>query len=261
MFVLALPLEVERMIDKLPTKLRKEPLIDAVFEMRFSSTTPASSVLPGFLFGRCDGTKSIESLPASELPKPIRDNDPNLQFAPLTRLHWNRFVILVGDRSLAVGCKLPYPGWREFKPAILEVVRLVKEISIVQSVQRFSMKYIDLIPSEGIGEQISKINFSVVIGDHELKNEVFSLRVEVPRDGVLNAVQITSSAVVTLPDQSTREGVIVDIDTIANLDNQDFETWLGTLPERLDSMHAVNKSMFFECLRQEAINALEPIYE
>lgn len=249
------------MIDKLPIKLKKEPLIDAIFEMRFSSATPASSVLPGFLFSRCEGNKSIEQLPASELPKPIRDNDPNLQFAPLTRLQWNRFVILIGDRSLAVGCALPYPGWVEFKPAILHIVNLVKEIGIVQTVQRFSMKYIDLIPSGAIEEQISQINLSVIIGDHTLKKETFSLRVEIPRDGILNAVQITSSAVATLPDKSTREGVIVDIDTIANVDNQDFGKWLEDLPERLEAMHAMNKSMFFECLHQEAIDALEPIYE
>lgn len=249
------------MTDKLPIKLKKEPLIDAVFEMRFSSETPASSVLPGFLFSRCDGNKSLEQLAASQLPKPIRDGDPNLQFAPLVKLGWDRFVILISDRSLAVGCKLPYPGWAEFKPAILNIVNLVREIGVIQTVQRFSMKYVDLIPSADIEDQISRINISVMLGKHSLKKEIFSLRVEIPRDGILNAVQIQSAAVATLQDGSTTEGVVVDIDTIANVDNHEFETWLKDLPEQLESLHAMNKSMFFECLHQEAINALEPVYE
>lgn len=249
------------MIDKLPIKLKKEPLIDAIFEIRFSSETSASSVLPGFLFSRCKGNKSIEQLSASQLPKPIRDSDPGLQFAPLVKLSWDRFVILIGDRSLAVGCTLPYPGWEEFKPAILEIVNLVREIDVIKTVQRFSMKYVDLIPSADIEDQISRINFSVMLGKHSLKKEVFSLRVEIPRDGILNAVQIQSSAIATLQDGSTREGVVVDIDTIASVDDLKFEAWLKGLPEQLESMHAMNKSMFFECLQQEAINALEPVYE
>jgi hypothetical protein len=38
------------MTNKLPTKLKKEPLVDAVFELRFYSSAPASSIFPGFFF-------------------------------------------------------------------------------------------------------------------------------------------------------------------------------------------------------------------
>lgn len=35
------------MAEKLPIKLNKEPLLDAIFEVRFSMITPASNILPG----------------------------------------------------------------------------------------------------------------------------------------------------------------------------------------------------------------------
>ena len=76
----------------LPKKLKKEPLIDAVFEVRFTSAFPAGGVLPGLLFGNLDGDKKIEQLPLLQLPQVIRDADPNLRFAPLSRLDWGNFI-------------------------------------------------------------------------------------------------------------------------------------------------------------------------
>lgn len=249
------------MTEKLPIKLKKEPLIDALFEMRFTSATPASSIIPGVLFSRLPGAKTIEQLPTGQLPKPILDSDPNLRFAPLVRLNWDKFLISVGDRSLAVSCKMPYPGWGTFKPAILQVVGLLQEIGIIQAIHRFSMKYIDLIPAGSLMDQVLAINGTVVLGNHTLKQEIFSVRLEIPNDDMLHAVQIASSAVATLQDGSSREGVIVDIDTISDLKNPDFGYWLQQLSDKLESMHLANKAKFFECIRPETIASLEPVYE
>lgn len=245
------------MTDNLPLRLQKEPLIDAVFEVRYSSAIPASNILPGVFFSKYPGKITIERLPTSELPQPLLQADPNLQFAPLIRLYWKNFVVLIGDRSLAVGCKLPYPGWANFKIAIIEIITLLRDTGIVETIQRFSMKYVDLIRSADISEQISMINASVVVGDHVLQKEAFSLRMEIPENGCINAVQIVSSAIAALPDGSTQEGVIIDIDTISSVENQSFDQLLS----QLDAMHATNKAMFFKCLRPETIETLGPVYE
>ena len=53
----------------LPKKLNKEPLVDAVFEIRFSSSMAASSVLPGFFFAKLEPKEwRVESLPVAEIP-------------------------------------------------------------------------------------------------------------------------------------------------------------------------------------------------
>ena len=249
------------MSERLPIKLKREPLIDALFEMRFTGATSASSILPGVLFSNLPGEKTIERLPTEQVPKPIRDSDPNLRFAPIVRLHWDKFSISVGDRSLGVGCKMPYPGWETFKPAILKVVNVLKEIGVVHLIHRFSMKYIDLIPANNLADQISAINGTVVLGKHMLTQENFSLRMEIPEERMLHVVHVTSSATATMQDQSTLEGIIVDIDTIASLENLDFAHWLELLSAELESMHSANKAMFFECLRPETIASLEPVYE
>lgn len=248
------------MTDQLPKKLKNEPLIDAIFELRFSSSDSASNILPGFLFGALEGDKKIERLPAAEMPKQLRDSDPNLQFAPQVRLFWTDYVISIGDHNLSIGCKYPYPGWDAFKKAILGIINVVKGIPFIQTVNRFSMKYIDIIPSKGLQEQISLINTSIVIGGHVLEKEHFALRIDIPENETIHIVNITSSAVAKLQDGSTRNGIIVDIDTIADAKNQEFEQWIGELPEKLDIIHLANKKMFFKCLNPETIDSLEPVY-
>ena len=247
----------------LPKKLNKEPLIDALFELRFTGSFPASEILPGILFSelKLKNDTLISSLPASQVPKALRDADLNLRFAPLSRLDWQQFFINIGDRSLSLGCKLPYPGWKKFKDAIIQISEILKNITIIQSIERYSIKYVDLLPSTEPSEQISLLNFDVTVGGHKLEKEAFNLRIEIPKQGFINAIQFVSSATVKLSDGTTREGVVVDVDTILNLNNITMQNLVEKFSDKLEAIHETNKSIFFNCLKPETIRALEPIYE
>lgn len=246
---------------KLPKKLKKEPLVDAIFELRFSSKTPASSILPGILFSALPEEKVIEPLPAAQLPKQLRDADPNLQYAPVVRLLWKEFFILISDRSIAVACKIPYPGWSKFKDAIIPVIKVLGENSVMESIQRYSLKYVDLIPSNKLKEQGSLINFSASLGSHKLEKEVFQFRIEIPQDNYIHAIQIVSSAGLTLTDGTNKEGMVIDIDSICNVDNQRFDDFNKGFYEKLDKIHHENKLLFIKCLTPETLEYLEPTYE
>jgi uncharacterized protein (TIGR04255 family) len=111
---------------KLPKTLDREPLVDAVFEVRMAGAPQLADLLPGALFGQLTPRPTLERLPAAEIPQPIRDQDPNLAFSPVIRLDWGEFTISFGDRNLVIASKLPYPKWPAFKAAILERVALIR---------------------------------------------------------------------------------------------------------------------------------------
>lgn len=246
---------------KLPKRLKKEPLIDAVFEIRFISHISIGGILPGLLYGKLDGNRAIEQLPVAQIPQAMRDAEPNLQFAPLSRLDWEQFFINIGDRSVSVGFKHPYPGWNDFKLAIIKVMEVLDEANVIISVQRYALKYIDLLPAISLREQVDFVNFEVSLAGHKLKNEAFQLRLEIPGDGFIHAVQVVSSATVTLRSGETRQGLIVDVDTISNQENISFDKLLSNLSEKLDAIHLANKKMFFDCLKPATVSAMEPEYE
>lgn len=245
----------------LPIKLEAEPLIDAVFEVRFICGYPASNILPGLLFSRLDGDKTIEALPVAQLPKQLRDADPNLQFSPLSRINWDKFYINIGDQSLSIAIKHPYPGWDKFKTTIIKAIDSIKDSPIIDSIERYSLKYVDLIPSASIKDQVSFINSDITLAGHKLEKENFQLRIEIPKDGFINVVNVVSSAKAVLHNGESREGLVVDVDTISIEKFSSLGDFLVDFEEKLLAIHNVNKEMFFDCLTKKTIESLGPIYE
>lgn len=249
------------MVTRLPTKLHNEPLIDAIFEIRFSSKMPASVVLPGIFFEKLVGEKTIESFPLAQIPKQMRDADPNLKFAALSRITWSDFFVNVGDFSVSVSCKYPYPGWKKFRPAIIQAMAIVSASNIADKIDRYSLKYVDLFDGLNDEQRVSKFNLEVSLAGHKLNQEPYQIRLEIPKDGLLHAVQLVSSAKALLHNGTSRDGLVVDVDTIAKLDGVSMATLLKGFPKKLDTIHAMNKEMFFNCLTREALSSLEPTYE
>jgi uncharacterized protein (TIGR04255 family) len=247
---------------KLPKRLGREPLIEALFEMRFKAKAPVSSILPGLVFTTLKGSnKIIERLPAADLPEPLRKLDPNLRYAPTVRVHWDSFLILSSDQSAGVACKLPYPGWTSgFKPAILQVTELISKAGIVDLIERFSLKYTNIIPTD-VGDARSVAKFTLKVGSHDAAGNLFQIRAEIPKDDLISIIQFAADASATLADGSTRKGVAIDIDTIAVFKEIPFPEFFGGLPDQLEKVHSEAKTIFFSCLKPDALAKLEPVYE
>lgn len=249
------------MLSKRPKRLKKEPIIDAIFEVRFSAKAPASNILPGVLYERLAGRKEIEKLSTAEIPEQIRASDPNLQFSPVIRVKWETFIILISDRSIAIGCELPYPGWSSFKGAINQVLDILRHADIVERVHRCSVKYVDMIERSSIDEQISAVNFDLSIGKNKIVRDNLQLRVETKNEKLIHVFKILTSAALEVKDGLKKSGIVVDIDTIMELDPVDMDTYLKSHGSNIDLMHDENINHFFDCLTEETLESLEPEYE
>lgn len=249
------------MATSLPTKLKKEPLIDAIFEVRFESNIDASVVLPGVFFNKLTGKSKIETLPTAQIPKAMRDANPNLRFSATNRIDWDKFFINVGDFSVSVSCKYPYPGWTNFKKSIIEVIGILQESGIVEKVERYSLKYVDLLPVIDGKHKVSMLNLKIDIADHTLADEPFQFRIEILKDEIIHVVQLVSSAKAVLHTGVVKDGLIVDVDTLAVLKDTSLSSLVQGIDDKLEVIHTANKKMFFDCLNHETLTTLEPIYE
>lgn len=248
-------------IQNLPVKLKKEPLVDAIFEIRFSSSQAASTVLPGFFFAKLlPVTWRIETLPMAEIPNQLRSSDPKLRYQPLMRIHWDDFILMIGDRSLGVACKMPYIGWSAFKNRIVHIFKILFDAKVIQTVERYSLKYVDVVSGKDLKEQIARVNIDLRVGSHTINQQLFTIRVEIPHDNFRNVIQIAADVTAKISDGQLRKGSLVDIDTICTYNSTDLSTFANELPERLEAIHIENKKMFFDCLKPETIEYLEPVY-
>lgn len=249
------------MTTPLPKSLAHEPLVDAIFEMRMGGSPHLADLLPGFLYGQLGPKPTTQRLPAAEIPQPIREQDPNLIFAPVLRLDWDRFTVSFGERTMVVGCKLPYPKWPAFKAIILDIVRKVAQVGILGPVERYSVKYVNLIQAPTIADQIAMINMSVRVGNVEAQSNHLSVQVHSKEDDILHIMSVVTGAQAILQDRKTVFGVVVDIDSIREEGFPDLGAFAANLEPRIEGLRLQNKVKFFSCLTEEAINGMGPEYD
>jgi uncharacterized protein (TIGR04255 family) len=245
----------------LPKILEREPLVDAVFEVRLGGDPHMSELLPGILFGQLDPRPTIQRLPAAEIPQPIRESDPNLVFAPVIRLDWREFTISFGERNLVIGCKLPYPKWPRFKEAILDIVGKVARVGIAGPVERYSLKYVNLIQAPTIADQIKKINMAVRVGEVEVNDDHLSVQVHRNDGDTLHIMSVVTGAEGQLADGKMVYGAVVDIDSIRVVKFYDFGAFASELEFAVVTLRLANKIKFFSCLTEATVNEMGPKYE
>ena len=245
---------------KLPEILEREPLVDAVFEVRLRDVSPVADILPGILFQEHGPQTKITRLPVAELSRDMRASDPNLQYAPVVRIELEKYLVSVGDRSVLINCKLPYPKWKQFKAAILDIVARIAKLGVAGNVERYSLKYVNLIQAPTIAEQVARINMSIRLGDVEVSNDHANIQVHHRENGIIHILSAAIGAQGNLADGQSIFGTIVDIDSIREFDPVDFATFEKTLEPGLQDLRQANKQKFFACLTQAAIDEMGPIY-
>lgn len=248
-------------VTKLPTILELEPLVDALCELRMEPSGPLADILPGILFHKLEPKPTINRLPAAEIPQPMRAKDPKLQYAPTQRLEWGNYIIAVGDRNVVISCKLPYPKWPNFKSTILDLVTLIAEVGVVGKVERFSVKYVNLIEAPSLEEQISKIDLTLRIGALEVTSDHLDIKVHHVEDDTIHILTVITGANARMPDGREAFGVVVDIDSIKNIQPIPFSEFAQGLDKQLEALRQSNKVRFFGCLKQETVDEMSPVYE
>lgn len=248
---------------KIPVKLGREPIADVTFELRFQGAPGAAGVLPGLLFGKLASVERIESLPASQVPEQFRAIDPNFRYVGLHRLHWGRFVVVIGQNTIALGCKLPYPGWADFKAAIFEVLQHLPSTPFVVTVERCSLKYINLFEAQhSISAGVQQFAIDLTVGGITVADQNTQLRVELREGGFLHAVTMATNANLTVDGVVTpKTGAILDVDTLAMDLSLPIARFMADAPALLEELHRSNHQIFFKCLKPAALEKLEPKYE
>jgi len=250
-------------IERLPIRLGAEPLLEAVCELRFASSFPASNVLPGLLLQGLqvpDSQISMQQLPAATLPKEMREIDPAMRDSPLIALKWSGRNVFIGDAMISVSCGKNYPGWEVFRADIEKVFRIAAASQIIRSITRFSLKYVDLIPSGNL-EKAGGFDISMRLGELTLDRQNTVIRMEVVDAPFLHVVNAMTAVDAVQEGAPPVRGSLIDVDTLHLAPPSSVLEFLELLAHNLNEAHERNKRMFFECLTQETLDRLKPSYD
>lgn len=246
------------MSDKLPKLLRKAPIIEALAEVRFAPSPGQliSSVLPGLMFSTFKAKyPNITQHPSAQLPVELKEQNAELRYLPNVLMAGKNSSIVIGGRVLGIMCTAPYPGWGIFRPSILEVWKVAKDSGILGSIERFSVKYVNLIVADMGSDQLSLTNVKLQLDDHLVSNQPSTIRTEFIEGPFVVAVTVVTQA--TTVGDNPQNGLILDIDVICN---GPFPGEWDDIEKMLEDAHALEKKVFFNLLTQKTIDAYEPEY-
>lgn len=240
---------------RIPKRLDKCPLVDALIEIRFNSDLD-KSVIFGFIYGLIKDTYPgpVVKLPLSQIPAQIRDNDPNLQYKPLYRIEGDSTILQIGTDVLCLSSMIPYIGWDVLSEKAITIINKLYGAGVIKNVLRLGHRYVNFF--EGNIEDKLNMSFSFV---PQYKRENSQIRTEVIDGNYVNTLQYSNSAVykptTTAPEL---KGCLIDIDTFRAYNDDSFAR---SVKHEINAAHISEKTLFYSLLKPDFIKELGPVYE
>jgi uncharacterized protein (TIGR04255 family) len=249
---------------KIPIRLKKDPIVDCVIEMRFESKSDSvADVLPGLLYSSFKELyPETQQTPEAQLPRVVRAQDKNLKARPVVIFKGKDGLIGIGDTGVQLTFGRPYPGWDTVEPRAQSVLGEVLNTDLLSTVERLSIRYNNIVTVKDDDSDLSPLELQFQLGRGlDRRGPGTAIRAEFTGDSTVTIVQIQggANARITRPDQSPEEirGVLLAVDTIffGNL------TDTNELKDRLKLIHDVEKNVFFNVITEDTTRQLEPVWE
>lgn len=242
------------MTEVIKKTLREDPIIEALFEIRFSCKQGLpNNLLAGVLYNALkEKFPKSETLDINNLPTEIRERDPSLRYEAYQRFSGDNGQVNVGPRVFSVACTRPYMGWDAFKPLIVDCLKHLNSTGFVEKVERYSLRYINVFQaSNDLSEQYSKINFHGALGGIDLSKIKTQMQMEFLENDILQKVSISSNTNVKFSYRNeTLSGLMLDIDCISHSVDDDF--WEDA-SVKIDKIHNAVTDIFFQTANKEAL--------
>ena len=241
---------------KLPSKLKHDTILEAIFELRFEPGLPNEAVF-GVIYPsvmkKFQGLKHI-ALPILQVPDVVRNNEIQYRYQPLNRLQGEGLSISIGPRVISFSIVKPYIGWNKWKPDIMDILNKLSDDNVIKNAERTGLRYLDFIGRD----VFPLINAEVVIINSTVKPVSKSVRAEIAEGEYIKVLQLTNNASINENGQK-KDGSLIDIDIVRNkrISNYDFKINLETI---LDKSHITAKQLFFDILKEDYLMELGPVY-
>lgn len=250
----------------LPVRLEHAPVLDAVLGLELVSRSQIGgldALLPGILMARFGAEiKRIEDGPPPPPPELSAGNQMMYVGSFPKRVFWKSYQVTLAGASVSIAFDGDYPGWATFRQDAIEMFTAILQSGVVEWVARQSVKYVNMFDVD-LTRKIGTadiLNWAVNVGGHDLTGGNTVLRSEFQRGPFLNILQVLTRA-----DAFTRNGkksgCIVDIDSIELLSGMKPEKYVESMGKKLDEMRLCNKQIFFESVKEAAVQAMGPTYE
>lgn len=241
-----------------PKILHKCPLVEANFEIRFTSTLPEDAVF-GVVYQALNSIiKGVlpQPLPIINFPIEVRRADPNLSHQPHYQIRIENWTIAIGPRIIMFSNRRPYNGWQKYKGFVIQALDLVLASKTIKQINRVGLRYVNVIYRPLFDN--TKIQIHIV--NDILKNEETTIHTTMQAaDGFQIGLHLNNNVNISINNQPPLRSSLIDID-VFHTQVLNATSFRDSIESILENSHAIEKQKFFSLLSPELLKLLEPEY-
>lgn len=238
-----------------PKRLKRNPIIDAIAEVRFTSSIPSDAII-GLVY---ENVKDVfgqpKSLPILQIPTALREKDANLRYQPCYRFDKPGNVLLVGPHNIALST-VPYTDWGEATPLLSELLTKADEIKLFQSVDRVGLRYVNFFEGLNILEHTT---LSIEVNNKSIAGRSIVLRTEDEVDGFKVITNLTNRAESSIAGEK-KDGSLLDIDIVKDRPEIRGTPFRSQLLRLFTDANQVADDAFFGLVKEQFLARFEPEY-
>lgn len=239
-------------IVKIPKRITPDPILEAVVEFRFIATIPTDAIF-GLVYSKLlQDFPDYEALPILQLPEVVRNNDLNFEFAPHYKFKNERYQINVGPKVIAIINPNPYSGWNDYYDVIQKIIKDLAALNFIKTITRIGVRYIDFFDKINIFDHLE---FNVV--NFPFSSDQTSFATTFLHDNFITNLQV-SNANQILVNGDQFSGSIFDSDTYIE---EAIEFDQSEILKVINSVHNLEKKIFYTLIKNEFIATLNPEYD
>lgn len=239
----------------LPTKLRQDAIVEAIFELRFDREGLAEVFFGRLLDHPTWKGYQPRRLAGHMVPDQLRQTTPSLKFVPTieTISPDGQCALRVGDWAVSFHRKSPYNGWESFKPELLSVIESLFATAEKLQIRRLGLRYLNALDKNQHGvDRISDLNVSATVAGESTGPQININFISDRADGNKAVVRIATNDFVEGP--LSKEGtILVDVDVFTA---EGYETKdASKVNEWIELAHTREKEEFFRLFKKNTIDA------
>ncbi len=240
---------------RIPRRLARNPIVDAIAEVRFSSNIPNDAII-GLVYTNLRGEfGKPEDLPILQIPAALREKDPNLRYQACYKFTKPGNVLLIGPHNVALST-YPYSDWGAASPLLNQILSRLHSVGLFERIERIGLRYVNFFENLNI---LDHSTLTLNVRNVSLARESITLRTETHSKEFTVITQIANRARVQVSGES-RNGSVLDLDIVKEL----LDAKTDAVPELLmDLFKAANEiadSAFFNLLEEDFIATFGPEY-
>jgi uncharacterized protein (TIGR04255 family) len=242
---------------RIPKKITPSPVKDVIAEIRYKDAI-ASEIFAGTIYGAFKDKYDcqFQRLPINDTPIALREANPLLKYQAHYVIDIGDVTIRISLASVSVAINCVYNGWEWYYNFVKEFIETLQGLQLINSLERLGLRY-----SSFFSEDISdKIKVSIKIADFDIKEAKAKnyVRTEWNDSKITYILQISNNVILN-ENNTAINGSLIDIDVSANFEDLNFS--IEDCKELLIEFHEKQKKIFFNILKQEFLNSLQPEYE